>query len=219
MSRRRLRIAVALALLAASAAPARAQDAETRAFVARVVETINSKDVERRRTLVHPACLRCTKLAPELFYNVMVARQGKDPIPPDYTWKLDPVPAGEPLMFADQFDYPVRPTHMLQITFTPAPSSSKTLAVQLVHEGKGWFEMVPCPKPVTIVKARETQAANAKRAERVQTLVSGMTPDLRTKLVDMVKTGSRLNAAKHYQSVSGEDMTTAVEVVEQLAPR
>jgi hypothetical protein len=219
VTRRRLAIAVALALLAAPAGPARSQDVETRAFVARVVETINSKDLERRRVLVHPACQRCTKLAPELFYNVMVARQAREPIPPDYTWKLEPVPAGEPLMFADQFDYPARPTHMLQITFTPAPSSSKTLVVQLVREGKSWFEMIPCPKPATIVKARETQAANVKRAERVQTLVSGMAPDLKAKLVDMVKTGSRLNAAKHYQSVSGEDLTTAVDVVEQLAPR
>jgi hypothetical protein len=219
VSRCRLAIAVALALIAAPAGPARAQDAETRAFVARVVETINSKDLERRRTLVHPACQRCTRIAPELFYNVMVARQGREPIPPDYTWKLDPVPAGEPLMFAEQFDYPVRPTHMLQIIFVPAPSSSKTLVVQLVHEGRNWFEMVPCPKPTTIVKAREIQAANVKRAERVQKLVAGMAPDLKATLLDMVKTGSRLNAATHYQSVSGEDLTTAVDVVEQLARR
>jgi hypothetical protein len=219
VSRRRLAIALTLALLAAPAGPARAQDAETRAFVARVVESINSKDFERRRVLVHPACQRCTRIAPELFYNVMVTRQARDPIPPDYTWKLDPVPASEPPMFAEQFDYPVRPTHMLQITFTPAPSSSRTLVVQLVHEGKSWSEMIPCPKPATIVKARETQAANAKRAERVQALVAGMAPDLKAKLLDMAKTGSRLNAAKHYQSVSGEDLTTAVEVVEQLAPR
>jgi hypothetical protein len=219
VSRRRLAIALTLALLAAPAGPARAQDAETRAFVARVVESINSKDLERRRVLVHLACQRCTRIAPELFYNVMVTRQARDPIPRDYTWKLDPVPASEPLMFTEQFDYPVRPTHMLQITFAPAPSSSKTLVVQLVHEGKGWFEMVPCPKPATIVKARETQGANAKRAEHVQALVSGMAAELKATLRDMVKTGSRLNAAKHYQSVSGEDLTTAVEVVEQLAPR
>lgn len=46
-----------------------------------------------------------------------------------------------------------------------------------------------------------------------------MAPDLKARLVDMVKTGSRLNAARHYQSVSGEDLTTAVDVVEQLTPR
>jgi hypothetical protein len=219
VSRRRLAIVLALALLAAPAGPAASQDAETRAFATRVVETINSRDLERRRTLVHPACLRCTRIAPELFYNVMMTRQSRDTIPPDYTWKLDPVAAGEPLMFAEQFDYPVLPTHTLQITFSPAPSSSRTLVLQLVHEGKSWFEMIPCPKPATIVQARETQAANAKRAERVQTLLSGMAPELKTKLLDMVKTGSRLNAAKHYQSVSGEDLTTAVDVVEKLAPR
>jgi hypothetical protein len=219
VTRRRLAIAIALALLAAPAGPARAQDAEARAFVARVVEAINSKDLERRRALVHPASLPCTKIAPDLFYNLMVTRQSRDTIPADYTWKLDPVPPEEPVMRGDQFDYPVRPTHTVQITFNPAPSSSRTLVVQLVHDNGRWFEMIPCARPATVVKARELRQAQAKRAEHVEALVAAMSPGLKAKLLDMVKAGRRLDATKHYQSVSSEDLTTSVEVVERLAPR
>ena len=221
MTRRRLAIALALALLAAPSGPAlaQAQDPETRAFVERVVAAINSKSVDARKALLHPKAVRCAGIAPELFYGLMVSRQSRDTIPPEYTWKLDAIPAGEPPMLADRFDYPVRPTHMLQLTFTPAPSSSRTIVLQLVHEGKRWSEIVPCPKPATVTEARQMQQAQAKRAEHVQALVAGMPPDLKAQLVEMLRAGRRLDAAKHYQATTGEDMTTSVEVVEQLAPR
>ena len=219
MTRRRLAIVLALALLAAASGPALAQDPETRAFVERVVAAVNSKSVDARKALLHPKAVRCAGIAPELFYGLMVSRQSRDTIPADYTWKLDAIPAGEPPMSAERFDYPVRPTHMLQLTFTPAPSSSRTIVLQLVHEGKRWYEIVPCPKPATVTEARQMQQAQAKRAERVQALVAGMPPDLKAQLVEMLRAGRRLDAAKHYQATTGEDMTTSVEVVEQLAPR
>ena len=112
MTRPRPAIAVALAVFAAATSRALAQDSEARSFVVRMVEVINSKSLERRRALLHPASVPCASIEPELFYARMVTRQSRDPIPADYTWKLDPVPPDEPLMFADKLDYRVRPTHM-----------------------------------------------------------------------------------------------------------
>ena len=53
-------------------------------------------------------------------------------------------------MFAEQFDYPVRPTHLLQIDFATGSNSSTTLLLQVVREGQEWREVVPCPRPETI---------------------------------------------------------------------
>ena len=219
MTRRRLVIAVAMAVLAAATGRALAQESEARPFVVHLVEIINSKSLERRRSLLHPASLPCASIEPELFYARMVTRQSRDTIPVDYTWKVDPVPPDEPLMFADKLDYRVRPTHMLQLTFNPAPSSSRTVVFQLVREGNRWFEITPCPKPAAIAEAREARRVEAQRAERVQGLVATMPPELKSQLLDLLRAGRRLDATKHYQAATGEDLTTSVEVVERLAPR
>ena len=219
MTRPRLAIALALAVLAATAGRALAQDADERAFVVRLVEAINSKDVERRRALLHPKSLPCASTTPDSFYVWMVTRQFKDTIPADYTWKVSPVPITEPLMLSDKFDYPVRPTHTLQLDFNLSATRSKTMVLQLVHEGPRWFEMTACPKPETIAEARAARQAEAKRAERVKALVAAMSPELKGQLLELLRAGRRLDASKRYQAASGEDTTTAVEVLERLAPR
>jgi hypothetical protein len=219
VTRPRLAIALALALLAATASRALAQDADERAFVVRLVEAINSKDVERRRALLHPKSLPCASTAPDSFYVWMVTRQFKDTIPANYTWTVTPVPLTELLMLSDKFDYPVRPTHTLQLDVNLSATRSKTMLLQLVHEGPRWFEMTACPKPETIAEARAARQAEAKRAERVQALVAAMSPELKGQLLELLRAGRRLDASKHYQAASGEDTTTAVEVLERLAPR
>ena len=219
MTRSRLALALALAVLAATASRALAQDAEARAFVVRVVDAINSKSIESRRALLHPKSLPCATTAPDSFYVWMVTRQFKDTIPADYTWKLTAVPPTEALMLSDKFDYPVRPTHTLQLDFNLGPTRSKTMVLQLVHEGSRWFEMTACPKPETIAEARAARQAEAKRVERAQALVATMSPELTGQLLELLRAGRRLDASKHYQAASGEDTTTAVEVLERLAPR
>jgi hypothetical protein len=219
VTRPRLAIALALAVLAATAGRALPQDADERAFVVRFVEAINSKDVERRRALLHPKSLPCASTAPDSFYVWMVTRQFKDTIPADYTWTVMPVPLTEPLMLSDKFDYPVRPTHTLQLDFNLAATRSKTMLLYLVHEGPRWFEMTACPKPETMVEARAARQAEAKRAERVRALVAAMSPELKGQLLELLRAGRRLDASKHYQAATGEDTTTAVEVLERLAPR
>ena len=209
----------ALVLLAATAGPALPQERDQAAFVARVVEALNSKSLERRRALLHPKSLPCAGAAPDSFYSWVVARQSKDTVPANYRWKLTPMPADQPLPFADMFEYPIRPTHTLQLDFVPAPWTAKTMLLQVVHESGRWYEMTACPKPETVAAARAARQAEARRAEHVRALVAAMSPELKGRVLELVKAGRRIDAAKHYQSASGEDLTTATDVVELLAPR
>ena len=209
----------AMMLLAVSVDRARPQDDDqARAFVASVVEALNGKSAERRRALLHPKSLPCAIIGPDSFYTWMVTRQFKDPVPADYKWKITPVPPDQPLMFADKFDYPVRPTHILQLDFELAPHRGKTMLLHLVRDAHRWYEMTPCPRPETIAAARAARQAEARRAERVKTLVAAMPAELKRQVLELVKVGRRLDATKHYQAASGEDLTTAVEVLELLAP-
>jgi hypothetical protein len=148
----------------------------------------------------------------------MVTRQFKDSVPANYKWKIAPMPPDQPLMFADKFDYPIRPTHMLQLDFELAPHRGKTMLLHLVREANRWYEMTPCPRPETIAAARAARQAEARRAERVKTLVAAMPAELKRQVLELVKVGQRLDATKHYQAASGEDLTTAVEVLELLSP-
>jgi len=53
----------------------------------------------------------------------------------------------------------------------------------------------------------------------VKTLVADMKPEQRERLLALIKAGQRIDASKTYAQESGEDLTTAVDVVELLAEK
>ena len=207
----------AVVLLATVAGNVFAQNIEqSGSFVENLVQAINSKSLDRRKALVHPQALVCATAEPDSFYHRLVTRQAKYTIPSDYKWKMTPIAPDQPLMFADKFDYPVRPTHVLQLDFETGPSRSMTMILQIVHDAKRWNEVIPCPKPDTIVAGRAARQAETKRAAKTRKLVAKIPPQLKERVMELLKQGRRIDAIKHYQSVSGEDLTTAVEVVNLL---
>lgn len=196
--------------------PAWAAD-DAGAFVKDEVAAINSGNVERRRALLHPRVLPCVDGEASEIFEDIVARQARRPVPPGYRWKLTEVPAGQPLMFADRFDYPVKPTHVLQIDFDTGPTSSSAIMLQVAREGGRWREVMPCAKPETIVEARAVRQANAKQAEQVRALAAKTPAALRDTVVALFKDGRRVDAYRHYAKESGQDLATAKAVVELLA--
>lgn len=217
MTRSRVLIVGALLLLAVVAGNALAQGTdEAGAFVKNLVEAVNSKSLDRRKALVHPKALVCATAERASFYHWMVTQQARDTVPADYKWKITPSPPDQPLMFADKFDYPIRPTHVLQLDFETGPSRSMTMILLIVYDAKQWHEVIACPKPETIAAWQAARQAKAKRAERVQALAAKIPPQLKVRVMDLVKQGRSIDAIKHYQNASGEDLTTAVEVVELL---
>jgi hypothetical protein len=218
MTRSRVPIVGALLLLAAVAGNALSQGTDQAgAFVKNLVEAINSKSLDRRKALVHPKSLACATAEPDSFYHAMVTRQARNTVPVNYKWKITPVPPDQPLMFEDKFDYPIRPTHALQLDFETGPTRGVTMILQIVYDAKRWHEVIACPKPETIAAGQAAGQAKAKRTERVQALVAKIPPQLKERVMELLKQGRRVDAIKHYQNGSGEDLTTAVEVVDMLA--
>jgi hypothetical protein len=217
MTRSRVLIVGTLVLSVAVASNGLAQEPDQGAFVKGLVEAINSKSPDRRKALLHPTSLSCTSGEAGSFYEETVARQARRPVPADYKWKITPIPANEPLMFADQFDYPVRPTHLLQLDFETGPSSSTTMIVQLVHDANHWREVAVCPKLEVVRAARAAKEARAKHVKKVQALAARAPAPLRETVVKLFNEGRRIEAFKHYASATGEDLATAKAVVEVLA--
>lgn len=207
--------AVAIAALAASASAQTAPDVS--GFVGELVAAINSKSVARRQGLLHSGSARCMSGEAAPFYEHIVMRQARETVPPNPQWSVAPIAADEPLMLAEKFDYPVRPTHALQLTFSPGPNRSTTMLVQLVQESGRWREVVPCPKPETLVEARAAMQERVKQEARVRELAAKIAPDLRERVLRLYNDGRRIDAYREYERVSGEDLTTAVAVVDLLA--
>lgn len=218
MTRSRVLLVAVLVLLAVVARDARAETSDQgSAFVKEVVEAINSKRPERRKALLHPASLPCTRGEAGVFYDEAIARQARRTVPTDYTWKITPLRPEQPLMFADKLDYPVRPTHLLQLDFTTGPNSSATMVLQLVSDGGQWREVVPCPKLETLTAIRAAREERAKHAERVRALAAKTSPELKATVIRLFEEGRRIEAFKHYAGVTGEELATARDVVELLA--
>jgi hypothetical protein len=200
------------------ARPVQAQSPEQeRAFAMSLVDAINSGSVERRKALMHRQSLVCGNRDTAALTDEMLKRQARRSIPSDFKWRIASMPAGEPPFFADKFDYPVRPTHRLQIDFSAAPNKSTVMLLQLVYDGSRFQEVIGCPKPKTIEAARIANQERARRAARVVELVAAIAPDLKAAVVSLYREGRSVEAIKHYAKVSGEELVVARAVVEELA--
>jgi hypothetical protein len=211
-----LALACGLALAAATGAAAQESEAD-RAFAAAFVAAVNGGTEAARAALVHPASRPCITGEPGEWWAEAVARQAKARIPAQHRWTITPVPAAQPPVFAERLSYPLVPTHVLQLDVQDAPYRFRTLLVQLARNGDRWTEVVPCANAEAVAAIRAVKADKARRAERVKTLAASMTPALRERLLGLIKGGERIEASRTYARESGEDLTTAVDVVELLA--
>jgi len=209
-----IRAALGLAVLVAPAARG-ADDPAARAFVQELVAAINRKDPDARRALMHPAALKCDRAPKEaMAEGGFVPRQG--PIPDGYRWQIQALPAGAQGLFADKFDYPVRPTHQLQIDYEAAPRRSVAIVLQLARDRGGWREVTGCPKPETAAEAKRAAQARRGQSERTSRLAAEIAPALRAELLRLLADGRKVDAILRYREATNEDLAIAKGVVERL---
>src|SRR3989441_1194910 len=151
-------VALVLVLLASSVAAAPNHDAAEAGFVKSVVDAINTPETARAAALLHPKSLVCPSEyeAAMSFFDPRLGAKG--PVPPTFTWRMEEAPAGPP-MFSDRVGYPVRPSHLLHITYETRPNASTTLIVQTVRDAGRWSVTAFCPKPGTQAKIDAARAA------------------------------------------------------------
>ena len=213
--RRRVAHATAAALLFAGPAAFAATDPQAQAFVEALVAAINSKDTAKRKALVHPDSLRCATAGSDALLDEQFARQARRAVPANVTWSLTPAPPGLPL-FADKFDYPVRPTHRLQLDFSTGPNRSTTMVLQVARHGGAWRQVRACPKPETVAAAMAASQARAQHRQKVERLLKDLSPKVKDEVVALLKDGRRIDAIKAYRAASGEDLVTAKSVVDAI---
>lgn len=207
----------ALLLLATWTGTGRAQPIEEpTAFAQRLVAAINSADPERRKRLAHPASLPCLNGADRTHFEEIFARQANPAIPPKHRVHVQPIAPTQPLLFEGKLDYPLRPTHQLQIDFETGPNRSRTLVLQVTDDGRQWREVWPCPKPEHRAQMLQAREARARHDAKVRALAAAVAEPLRSRLVGLVREGRKIEAAQQYRSATGEELAVARDVVEAL---
>ncbi len=155
--------------------------ANGKVFLESYVSATNAKDMEKRRRLIHPDYLSCMTADNKDYYERYFANEfEKNVFPQDCSGaSIQNLAAGEaipitsgvkgcrvraqaiaadaPLLLANDFSYPARPTHWLQIEY-----GDRSKMVQLIQDGGSWFEVIPCPKPETLKMFRERQTKGGK---------------------------------------------------------
>lgn len=189
------------------------------AFAKQFVEALRSKNPEQRKALMHPKSLACINAQTQPFYDDMFSQQSKYAVTAHYKVRVTTIPADQPLMFEDRLYYPLRPTHLIQIDFDSGGYSGTAIILQAVYMGSRWYEASPCPRPETIPMMQAAKEDRAKQAQRAQSLAGQLADPLRAEIIALAKKGQRIDAIKKYAAASGEDLSTAKQVVDLLVPR
>jgi hypothetical protein len=189
------------------------------AFARLFVDAVNSKSPERRLALLHPKSKACINAQTQPFYDWIFARQSKRAIPAKYKAAAEPLAGKQSLPSDGKSDYPLRPSHQLQIDFDTGPYSSTSIVLFIVRDGARWYEVLPCPRPEAISGIPAIEAKRAEQERKVESLVAGLTDPLRAEIIALARQGRRIDAINKYREASGQDLTTAKEVVDLLAPR
>jgi len=154
----------ACALVLAFAAGAAAQNVYyDQAFARALVAAFSERTVAARAALVHPQSRPCITGDVGEWWRDSVTRWAETPVPADHEWTIMPLAADDARAAADRFDWPLAPTHALQLIMRDAPSKSRTLLVRLAKADGRWAEVVPCAKPET-VKAMRAERDKARGA-------------------------------------------------------
>jgi hypothetical protein len=210
----------AIAGLLGAAAPQSSVDA----FATSLVEAIKSRDIARRFELLHPSTRDC--LAPETqsYFDWIFIRQTRHSIPASYRLthadvaSTDALPVA--LLPADGLvAYPVRPSRRVQIDFQTGPASGTTLIIMAALAGDRWTEVLPCPTAEGMARFVKTEAARRELQKRAEDAVSRLKPEERAEVLELLNAGRRIDAAKRFAAISGEDASVASVAVDLLSRR
>lgn len=205
----------AIALNALAQTPPALPDPRT--FGVELVQAIRSGQGERRLSVVHPMSRRCVTTSTQSYYDWWFEKQRRV------------LGASHPIVKVDRFDaatvtpptdgrsdYPIVPTHRLQIDFSDGPYQSSGLIAYVAPDRGRWREVLPCPRGDVVERARHRVAEDQEQAGRVRSQLPNMPPALQRELRALLDDGRKVDAIRRYAAATGEDLGTAKAVVESL---
>ncbi|HXZ80952.1 MAG TPA: hypothetical protein VEG30_13565 [Terriglobales bacterium] len=193
-------------------------DSARQQFARNYIAAVQSKDPTRVRQLLHPQLLACINASNREYFDFLINHDVEEAPRGKYDISITPVehemvvPGAPPRAFK----YPVHPSYQVQINWEPRPNSSVTIIRTIAANNGEWFLVYPCANAEGARLFRENLEKGRAQREHARELASEIKDPLLTQLKTLVGQGQRIDAVKKYQSATGADLTTAVQVINAL---
>ena len=221
--RRIVLVALTALALAPRAGAAQQADAAQRALVERFVAALVNQDGKALRRLYHPASLACINDGTRDFFDYAFAQELKYGPRLSQGYKLTrfgPLEADFVTLrlMGGLFRDPLPPTHQFQID---ASNGNRSLTVMraAVEQNGAWLLVMPCPTEKGLAFFRARRADAPRREARIKELAGQIPPALLLEIKKLLAQDRRIEATKRYQAAAKVDLTTAVQVIDAIAPR
>lgn len=186
-------------------------------FAPRFIATVISKSVDQRKAILHPSTLACMNPQTQPYFDWIFSKQFRIVTNSKPKVTVTPFGSAPTVMPTDgHSDYPVRPTHQLQVDFVTGPHSSSSFVLFVAHDGAQWREVLPCPRGDMIAQSRANQVAAEKEALQARSLKNSVPAALRTELMGLLKDGRKVEAIRRHSAATGADLSTSKSVIELL---
>lgn len=183
----------------------------------RFVDAVMSKNADKRKQIVHPLSRACMNPQTQPYFDWIFSEQAKlvtNAKPKVIVTPMAKVPVVIPT--DGHSDYPIRPTHQIQIDFIADRYNSSSVVLFVAHDGVQWREVLPCPRGDVIAQVKAKQVNERKQAERAASLKANMPGSLRAEITALLKNEKKVDAILRYAAATGADIGTAKSVVELL---
>ncbi len=185
-------------------------------LVSAFVAALNADDVGQLKRTLHPACLEIISEPTRDYYDDLFEKDLKYTITPQYAVSYSAMQEDEAPPFAQQFDYPARPTDSMTIEFNTDEYSSVSITRWIRRDELGWHLVLPHPKEATLPLLEEQRVRKRELEVRADELVQSIEPELRAKVMQHLRAGQMLDAVQEYAESTGEPITMAVSVVKKI---
>ena len=191
-------------------------------FVREYVAAIRSNDISQVKRLIHPKVLASRAAENREFFDVILAKELALNAKLSVDYKIVRItPIKESTMTAgiphDLMFYPVQPDLEVQIDSETGPYKSLTLVRQIATVDRAWFLVFACPTARGVEVFRKQRADRDQREAHARELVKRLDLTFLSELKGLLKEHKRLDAIREYRTKSGEDLTTATEVMELIS--
>jgi hypothetical protein len=196
--------------------------ATPQAFGDLLVRVSRANDPVGRERLMHPAVLACSSGENRIYLERMLRLERQDAASDTGRYQVHVTDVGpNPSKFGlpdSLFEYAVPPMKQIEVEFFgPTGTTTGVNILFVAQTPSGWFEVVPCPKPGGAAWLREQEQMEQRMRAHADSLAMTISPTLRAKLLSLMRQNRRLDAANQYHDASGQDLDTAMLVLDALA--
>lgn len=186
----------------------------------RLVRVIGNKDSSGRLALIHPLTRACMSSRNHAYFDWVFKKQASLAISSDYKVTVTSTGTLPTVIPADgHSDYPVRPTHQLQIDFVRNQYDSTSIILYASLEAGQWREVLPCPRDDVVRRAQERSVEERGRQETATKLTGELPGALRAELDSLLAQGRKVEAIRRYAAATGSDISVSKDVIEHLLSR